>query len=301
MRSKILLLSALAVLAGCARPVPVESPDMAPAELRAALAKCCAQGDQYPPGVVAVVESAASSAIPFSRSVLVRKPYLQDAPGAAEAILGRAQPLDLILVANRAHLSGVLGTGYFGHSILYIGGEGDLRALGLWDHPLVRPYQGQIRAGALAIEAIEGGVRLADTQLVMDSDNSALLRPRALSTADKRAAILYLFEQLGTPFDVHFDMASDQALFCTELVAKALPDMGLPVTTAYGRQVVWPDEVAAKSLIGETGYELVSYIKGAPGGAWRRADWAEMARDILAAWPPASPPAPDAARLAEAS
>lgn len=289
MRSGIFALVLMAALAACARQVPPETYNMDQQALRAALARCCAGEDRYPPGLIRVVEGAAFSAIPFSRSVLVRAPYLQDAPGASAAILGQAEPLDLILVVNRAHLSGVLGTGYFGHSILYFGGEDGLRQLGLWQHPAIRPYQAQIRAGALAIEAIEGGVRLADAHQVMDADVSALFRPRTLSPEEKRRAIIYTFEQIGTPFDLHFDMDSDEVLFCTELVAKALPEMELPVATAYGRRVVWPDELAAKSLIGKTGFELITYIKGARSGAWRRAGWSEMARDILAAWPVPDP------------
>ncbi len=277
------LLVALA-LPGCARKAPVDANVLDDAALRGALSACCANTDQYPLGVVKVVEGAAFSIVPASRAILLRAPYLQEAPDAARALLGRARPLDMILIANEAHLSGALGTGYFGHSLLYFGGEAGLRGLGLWEHPLVRPYQDKIRAGALAIEAIEGGVRLANARQVMDSDASALLRPRGLSPARKRAAVLYLFEQIGAPFDVHFDLATERALFCTELIHNALPEMALPVTMAYGRQVIWPDEVAARSLIGATGFALIAYMRGRPGG-WEWADWRRMAADILAAWP----------------
>lgn len=269
---------------GCARlseAPPEPLPD--DATLRAGLARCCAGADTYPLPVVQVVESAASSIVPVSRAIMVRAPYLQDQPGARARLLDGAQPLDMVLIANRAHLSGAVGVGYFGHSLLTVGDEAQLRALGVWDDPAVVPFHDRIRAGGLAIEAIEGGVHLANADQVMDSDASALLRPFGLSTARKRAAIVALFREIGKPFDVHFDLATEEALFCTELIDRVLPEANLPITTAYGRKVIWPDEVAAASLLGRTGFRLQTYVEGSPTG-WREAGWQEMAVKMLAAW-----------------
>ena len=278
------VLGPLLLAMGCARlseAPPAPLPD--DATLRAALEACCAGPDTYPLPVVQVVESAASSIVPFSRAVLLRAPYLQDRPGARAALLDGAQPLDMVLIANRAHLSGAVGVGYFGHSLLIVGDEAQLRALGVWDDPAVVPFHDRIRAGGLAIEAIEGGVHLANADQVMDSDASALLRPSGLSTARKRAAIVALFREIGKPFDVHFDLATEEALFCTELIDRVLPEANLPITTAYGRKVIWPDEVAAASLLGRTGFRLQTYVEGSPTG-WREAGWQEMAVKMLAAW-----------------
>ncbi len=252
--------------------------------LTRALAACCASSDRYPIGLVKVVEGAAGSLVPFSRGVVLRDPYLQGKARAYDRLLSQARPLDLLLIANKAHLSGAAGTGHFGHSMLYIGTEADLRALGVWNHPAVVPFQARVRAGGLAIEAIDKAVRLAGPEQVMDSDATALFRPQGLSRAQKQRAVIYLFKQIGTPFDIHFDLDTDEALFCTELIDKALPEMGLPVNIAYGRRVIWPDEVATRSLLGKTGFRFLTYIRGTRMG-WREAGWRQMAVDILAAWP----------------
>ena len=269
---------------GCARlseAPPEPLPD--DATLRVGLARCCAGADTYPLPVVQVVESAASSIVPVSRAIMVRAPYLQDQPGARARLLDGAQPLDMVLIANRAHLSGAVGVGYFGHSLLIVGSEAQLRALGVWDDPAVVPFHDRIRAGGLAIEAIEGGVHLATADQVMDSDASAVFRPVGLSPARKRAAVIELFREIGKPFDVHFDLATEEALFCTELINRVLPEENLPITTAYGRKVIWPDDVAAASILGKTGFRLRTYVEGSPTG-WRVADWRDMAARMLAAW-----------------
>ncbi len=272
----------LAVLAGCSAPPRVLQMDPPPASMAEALEACCAY-DSYPQALVDVAVGSANSIVPFGRSVILRKAWLQDIPEVEALILGQARPLDLIEIANRSHLSGAVGGGYFGHVVIYTGTEAQLRALGVWDDPAVARFHERIRAGGIAIESIDRGVRLANAHQALEADGAALFRAEGFSRAARQRAVINLFAAIGRPFDNQFDLVDRSALYCTELLAEAMPELNLPVRISYGRPAIWPDEVATASLLGKTGYRFVTYVHGTPLG-WREESWQKMAGRILGSW-----------------
>jgi len=148
---------------------------------------------------------------------------------------------------------------------------------------LLRPYRALFEAGDVSIEAIDGGVRLSRPEQLFEADAAALFHAKKLSFARKRQVVRWLLARLGRPFDNRFDLTDNKALYCTELIHAALPEMNLPVTKTFGRAVVWPDEVAAHSMIGKTGFTFRRFVHADRNG-WHIGQRNQMAARVLAAW-----------------
>ena len=277
---------ALAVIAvaGCSTTSSDSIEDVANRDIVEAVTACCAAEDKYSVEMVNLATSAADIVVPFARSIVLRKAYLQGVSEVEDLILGQARPLDLILIENRARLTGVTGAGYFGHVAIYIGNEADLRAMGLWDNPVIAKHHDQIRAGAIAIEAVDTDVHLSDPNRLMEADSAALFRTTGISPARQKQAIIQLFQELGKPFDNRFDLETPDEIYCTELIHDAMPELNLPVSISYGRRAIWPDEIATQSLIGKNALEFVTYVYGTPSG-WQEQSASVMVARILRGWP----------------
>jgi len=274
----------LATLAGCAERPDISQDEIDRIDFSTALAACCADVEVYPTEFIHVAEATSLWVVPVSRAIHLRDAFLQGQPAAQAHLLAQVRPMDLVLFANRSRASGANGLGYFGHSAIYLGGEADLRALGIWDHPLMVAHQQAIRDGAVAIESVDEGVHLSSWDDLMEADSAAVLRPQGLSRAEKYDAVLALLSHMGRPFDEHFDLATDDEIFCTELIYNAFPQLNLPVRQTYGRQVLWPDEIATNALLGKTRYQFIDYVLGSASG-WRAGGKDLMAAKILQAWP----------------
>ena len=81
------------------------------------------------------------------------------------------------------------------------------------------------------------------------ADYLAALRPR-MTIERKLAALVYAYAQYGKPYDYNFDFSTDDALFCSELVYKALsktgdaPGLKLPLLRQNGRYMLPPNDIA---------------------------------------------------------
>ncbi len=276
-------IAALAVtLAGCGEKyVPLSEAQMARIDTRQALLDCCpGQSGAIPPDLVLSAERNSFWIAPASRAVKFRPSWLEDDIGLHQAVLARARPLDVLLIANASRATGLIGGGTFGHLAIYIGTEAELRDLGLWSHPLIVPFQDDIRAGKVVIEALDKDVHLSGSPEVFETDHIALLRPTGVTTSRRREAILALFGDMGARFDFHFDVRDDSAIYCTELLDRAMPELGLPTREMYGREVILPDEIAAQVLAGALPFELRLFIRGYPEG-WRVQGAREMTALVL--------------------
>lgn len=272
----------IGLLGACAAPNSHIEPT-GTQRLDAALAGCCAGGKNYPDWLVKTAETQADWIVPISRGTKLRSAYLEEKPEAWAEVLKGARTLDLVLIANKSRLSGAAGEGFFGHSAVYLGGKAEMKTLGLWQDPLIRPHRALFEAGNVSIEAIDGGVRLSRPKQLFEADAAALFHAKKLSFARKKRVVRWLLSQLGRPFDNRFDLEDPEALYCTELIHTALPEMALPVTQTFGRAVVWPDEVAARSLIGKTGFTFRRFVHANKDG-WQVGSRNQMAAQVLAAW-----------------
>lgn len=237
--------------------------------------------DIYPPWLIRVLEPVAE---PFGRTAshIVWRSGRIGRKADAMALLARAlRPLDVVLTKSRGRLTGRLIPGLFTHAVVYLGTERELRALGVWNTPEVRPHQGAIRAGKTWIEAVSRRVKLSGVKKAVDADQLVLLRPR-LGASSKRRAALDLFAHLGAPYDYHMNAAEDDALFCAELVGHAMA-IALPRREQYGRTTIVPADIAAQALAGRGSLSVVLYLKADREG-WLRGDKATLRQDLREGW-----------------
>ncbi len=279
---RVLALWLLAAVCACAPSPPPSSPPPDPAARAEVLARCCARPETFPKELVALVEPAAEWFIPWARRLELRPPRLSAHPDALRTILAAARPLDIVTTRAKFHLAGRMARGATTHAMIYIGSEAELRRAGLWSHPALRPWHDAIRGGARFVEAIDPVVRLSTPGEALRADSVLLLRPR-LDPEARAAAMGVLMREIGNRFDVHFRVDEKGCVFCTELVARAMPGLKLKVRTVYGRQIILPDDLAAMAMRGDGGLTFVAYVRGRRGG-WDAAPPEALVADLAHAW-----------------
>ncbi len=276
-------LAAVLTLLACTRPITVDRTELARVGAAASLETCC-NTPQKTPAITRIAESCALPTTKLIQNMGLRKSYLQDQPAAHEAVLAKAQPLDIFAAAFKGRLAGRLSLGYFSHVSVYVGGEKALRAAGVWDDAAVRPWHAQLKQGPMVIEAMAPEIALAGNDKIFDADAIAVMRPTGLTKARKRAALRDMFKAIGTPFDAHFDARTPEKLFCSELPARVIPELNLPVRTIYGRPTYLPDDTVAQTLQGKLPLRLALFVVGDATG-WKQAGPQEVAARILEYWP----------------
>lgn len=247
------------------------------------LANCCADTERYPP---ALVHTASIGAPVFGRiaaHVSFRPGYLADEPEAQAHLVEQMEPLDIIVVRSRGKLTHRLLHGAFAHVAVYLGNEDDYRQLGLLNHAAVAEHRAAIAAGATIIESDYRGVHLSSPSHVFRTDAVVVLRPKTGGRAERGRLILAFLDHVGTPFDFQFRTMDDRCLYCAELANHVLPDLGVPVRSAYGRSIILPDDFIARTLEGSTNMRLVTFVQGDRSG-WMVGTPDDLVSVINGAW-----------------
>ncbi|MBT7444034.1 MAG: hypothetical protein HN790_08745 [Methylococcales bacterium] len=179
-----------------------------------------------------------------------RKGKLYQMPeGELNGLVGQLKPLDILLEKTPFRATDKFIPGHWGHVAIWSGNEQELKQLGLWDDPLIKPYQLQIRQGKRVIEALREGVVLNTLQHFLNIDDLAILRYKGKLARSKR--LLYVknaFKQLGKAYDFNFDVESDLKIVCSELAYVTYSDIEWPTEGALGRETISPDNVAKLAL-----------------------------------------------------
>jgi len=273
------------VLAGCGlRQVHPDFTGL-PADADPKAFTCCHDPERWP-------EEIANLSLAIAPVALDLNPLGQgDIPGtltgkhaAFEHIVATARPLDVLLFANKTYIGGRFVPGRFTHSSIYLGTEAELRAIGMWNDPAIRPLQNEIRAGKIFLEAFRPVVRLVEPEKILQTDAVAILRPK-LSLAQRREAARRGVARLGVPFDYWFDNRTKDSLACTELIQYAMPWIRFDETVSYGRPAVMPDAMVAQGIRGE-GLAFVEQVRGVAGGGLVVEGVRPVMADIAAFWGP---------------
>jgi hypothetical protein len=180
-----------------------------------------------------------------------RKGHLLLLPTERRAVIAsQLRPLDVLLEKTPFRLTDKSIPGHYGHVAIWTGTEDDLRTLDLWEHPLIRPYQENIRAGARIVEALRPGVQFNTLDHFLNIDDLLVLRRRDLSLEQTRAALLRTFAQIGKEYDFNFDVESDKRIVCSELAFVVFANETWPTSRVLGRASISPDQVAVKARPG---------------------------------------------------
>lgn len=162
-------------------------------------------------------------------------------------LLGTLKPGDILLEKTPFRLTDQFIPGYWGHAAIWVGNEDDLKQLGLWHHPLVKPWHQQIREGASIIQALRSGVELDPLSHFMNIDDMVVLRDKAMTSEQSREVIVNAFRQLGKSYDFNFDVSTSERIVCSELVYISYVHIDWPTEKTLGRYTISPDHIAVKA------------------------------------------------------
>jgi hypothetical protein len=275
---RVFLLAFVILLSACAHTF--KTVDKAP---KAGETRCCSLADRYPRWLVEILDPAAPI---VGRTIALfswRRGYLATHADARAEIKRRIHPLDILIVSNKGRLSGNTIPGLFGHSALYLGNANDLKRLGVWNSPTVRPYRQAVLAGRSVIESDQKGVHLSALDDVLNTDRVVVLRSYPGVIADRKAATELFFQHVGSNFDFHFDANEDKTLFCVELIRHILPELGIRSTIIYRRTTLLPDAVVMQALHKQNRLRVVEYLR-AGQRSWDAGTSKDLDVDIRNAW-----------------
>ncbi len=253
--------------------------DITPAQI---VAGCCYEAGAPHPAWAIELADANAEALRQLGLIQLRPGHMTRQPEATALLQGALKPLDVVFFHNDNRVSGLLIPGQFTHGAVYIGTEDQLRAAGLWHLPALAPWRDAIKAGAIYLEAVDGGVRLAPAEIVLDTDAVVALRPNATNRA---AALTRGMARMGVPFDMRFDASDPTELFCAELIALMYPEADIPRTPVPGRETIMIDGIVAGVLSGELPFDLVGYVAATSRGGARALSVRDLALDVRNNWP----------------
>lgn len=280
--------SGLAVLLIASCTLPNVDPDFEglPADTDPKTFTCCEDPERQPLWFVDLGFRKSEEMAPFF-SGGENSGLLAGLSEAQSHISSRAQPFDILVFSSKSQMSSRMLAGWFTHSAIYFGTEAQLKALGLWSHPAVKPHQAAIRAGKIIAESNPEGVHLSSlADILNEKDAVALLRPD-ISRAAKSKALDVALSAIGSRFDHYYDLETCDEYACSELICKSLPSLNFPVREIYGRWMLVPDDIAARAIRGE-GLQLVDYVRATRNGTWSANGAPGAMNDVAAFWGPMS-------------
>jgi len=181
--------------------------------------------------------------------VETRKGRLWQDEAVAARMKNTLRPGDILLEKTPFRLTDTFIPGHWGHAAIWLGTEAELKELGLWDDPLVQPYQESIRAGRCVVEALRSGVTLNTAEHFLNIDDLAILRRApGLDRDTLRHHLLLALRQVGKAYDFNFDIETTDRIVCSELVYVVYTDLTWPTAKALDRYTISPDNIALKAL-----------------------------------------------------
>jgi uncharacterized protein YycO len=179
-----------------------------------------------------------------------RKGKLYDDPRVLQDAVRNLKAGDILLEKTPFRLTDRLIPGHWGHAAIWVGNEQELKALGLWEHPVVRKHHNDIRRGASVVEALRDGVQMNTLEHFLNIDDLAVLRVKSLGKEALGRAIIRAMRQIGKAYDFNFDVETTDEIVCSELVYLTYPNPDWPTDKIMGRYTISPDNVAKKALEG---------------------------------------------------
>jgi len=180
--------------------------------------------------------------------VETRKGKLYDDADVADDVRSVIEAGDILLEKTPFRLTDKLIPGHWGHAAVYIGTEAELKALGIWGHEVVIPFQQDILDGKLIDEALRDDVQLNTIEHFLNVDDVAIMHDRTESDEAKAERIILALRQLGKEYDFNFDIETSVKIVCSELVYVTSIMIDWVTEELVGIHTISPDNVAVKSI-----------------------------------------------------
>jgi uncharacterized protein YycO len=164
-------------------------------------------------------------------------------------IISKLKPLDILLEKTPFRLTDKFIPGHWGHVAVWVGNEQQLKDLGIWDHPAVKPYQFFIKKGHSVVEALRPGVQINTFSHFLDIDDLAVIRyVGELDIETTKRYLINAFKQIGKEYDFNFDVETDKKIVCSELVYVVYDDIVWETERNFGRYTISPDNIIKKVI-----------------------------------------------------
>jgi uncharacterized protein YycO/GNAT superfamily N-acetyltransferase len=191
--------------------------------------------------------------------VETRKGKLYKKKSVVNEVKGTLRAGDILLEKTPFRLTDKLIPGYWGHAAVWIGGEAELKELGIWGHPLVVKHRQEIARGQLVVEALRSGVEMNTIEHFMNVDSIGIMRKPAASREERARIVIQALRQVGKPYDFNFDVESKERVYCSKLVYLSYSGMNWSTKKSIGRTTFTPDDVALRALRGDE-LQLVTFF-----------------------------------------
>ncbi len=177
-------------------------------------------------------------------------------------VSGSLRPLDILLEKSPFVATDKFIPGHFGHVALYLGTKEQLQEIGMWSHPSIVPYQDDISAGKIILEAVRPGVRLTSLSEFLNIDELVVMRKNdALASTHKISEQLARgMEQLGKSYDFNFDISTLDKIVCSELIYIVFGHVNWPSRYRFDRPTVTPDDLSEVLFMKNTRFFIADYI-----------------------------------------
>ncbi|MDM8566981.1 YiiX/YebB-like N1pC/P60 family cysteine hydrolase [Candidatus Halobeggiatoa sp. HSG11] len=180
--------------------------------------------------------------------IQTRKGKLYKQPKITKLVSQQLKAGDILLEKTPFRLTDKFIPGHWGHAAIWVGTESELRALGIWEHEVVKQYWQQIRQNHLVIEALRPGVEMNSLQDFLNVDDLAILRNSKLTDKELADRIILALRQVGKEYDFNFNVETTDKIVCSELIYVVYTGIKWPTEKALGRFTISPDNVASKVL-----------------------------------------------------
>ena len=179
--------------------------------------------------------------------VVTRRGKMYGEKDIATELHATLQAGDILIEKTPFRLTDALIPGYWGHAAIWIGTPEELKALGIWEHSIVKPYHSVIKENKMVVEALRSGVKLHTLERFLNVDDLAVLHEPNISIEQRREVVLHAFAQVGKRYDFNFNVETSNTIVCSELVYISYPHIKWPTDKALGRYTISPDHIAAKT------------------------------------------------------
>lgn len=179
-------------------------------------------------------------------SISWRNGHMKNDARALNYVASQLKPMDVIFDKSPFILTDKFIPGYFGHAAVYLGTETQLKAIDMWSHPSIVPYQNEIKKGNVILEAVRPGVHLNSVKGFMNIDSFMMIRKEdGLSSPDILIdQITRGIDQMGKPYDFNFDVQTLDKIVCSELIYIIFGNVHWPTKYRFGRSTIAPDDIA---------------------------------------------------------